>query len=191
MSSNKPARLKKVKYVGHENLLPDFKRIERREWWLWSTVVIVTLLLTLAIASFILPALHHDDIFTQIHLPQAVRGLLGLVLLFDIYTVYQQLQIHRIRRQLIEREKLFRLISENAADMIAVVSVDGRRIYNSLSYEKMLGYSSEELKTSSAFDQIHPDDRERVKKAGIDAFATGVGQTLEYRVRHKDQRGAF
>src|ERR1700687_703211 len=187
MSSHKPKGAKKLKYVGHENLLPDFKRIERREWWLWSIVVVVTLLLTLAIGSFILPALHHDDVFSQIHLPQAVRGLLGLVLLFDIYTVYQQLQIHRIRRQLIEREELFRLISENAADMIAVVCADGRRVYNSLSYEKMLGYSSEELQTSSGFDQIHPDDVERVKKAGAEPFATGSGQTLKYRVRHKDQ----
>jgi two-component system cell cycle sensor histidine kinase/response regulator CckA len=187
MSSHKLKRAKKTKYVTHGNLLPDFKRIERREWWLWSTVVVVTLLLTLAIASFILPALRHDDAFSQIHLPQAVRGLLGLVLLFDIYTVYQQLQIHRIRRQLIEREEVFRLISENAADMIAVVGVDGRRIYNSLSYEKVLGYTAEELGGSSAFEQIHPDDRERVKKAGADALATGVGQTLEYRILHKDQ----
>lgn len=187
MSFHKSKRAMKTHYVNHDTLLPDFRRIERREWWLWSTVVIVTLLLTLAIASFILPVLHHEDTFSQIHLPQAVRGLLGLVLLFDIYTVYQQLQIHRIRRQLIEREELFRLISENAADMIAVVGVDGTRIYNSLSYEKVLGYSPQELQDSSAFEQIHPDDRERVRKAGVEALATGIGQTLEYRVRHKDQ----
>jgi len=30
----------------------------------------------------------------------AVRGLIGLVLLFDIYTVYLQFQIHRVRREL-------------------------------------------------------------------------------------------
>ncbi len=57
---------------------------------------------------------------------QAVWGLLGMVLLFDLYTIYQQLQIHRIRRQLEAREKLFRLITENAADMIAVVDTEGK-----------------------------------------------------------------
>src|SRR6202011_664370 len=92
---------------------------------------------------------------------QAVRGLIGLVLIFDIYTLYQQLQIHRMRRRLIEGEKLFRLITENAADMIAVVNMDGKRIFNSLSYQKVLGYSLEELKQSSSFEQIHPDDRNR------------------------------
>ena len=70
----------------------------------------------------------------------AVRGLIGLVLLFD-YMIYQQLQIHRVRRELDKQGELFRLITVNAADMIAVVEIDGRRIYNSPSYERILGYT--------------------------------------------------
>lgn len=119
-------------------------------------------------------------------LPQAVRGLVGLVFIFDLYTIYQHLLIYRIRRQLLEREELFHLISENAADMIAVVDIHGKRIYNSLSYEKTLGYSSEELHKSSAFAQIHPADRARVQKAADEAQRTGVGSTLEYRIQHKN-----
>src|SRR6202162_3932440 len=83
-----------------------------------------------------------------------VRALLGLVLIFNIYTLYQQLQIQRIRRKLVQREELFRLISENAADLIAVVDMHGNRIYSSLSYEKVLGYTAEELRNSSSFEQI-------------------------------------
>jgi two-component system cell cycle sensor histidine kinase/response regulator CckA len=113
-------------------------------------------------------------------------GLLGVVLLFDLYTIYQQLQIHRIRRRLFEREELFRLISDNAADMIAVVDMDGNRIYNSQSYSRVLGYDTNELKKSSAFEQIHEEDRERVRAAAHEARLTGVGKTLEYRIRHKD-----
>ena len=64
---------------------------------------------------------------------------LPLVLLFDIYTVYQNLQLQRTRRQLAERDRLFQLISENAADMIAVVNKKGNRIYNSPAYQKILG----------------------------------------------------
>jgi two-component system cell cycle sensor histidine kinase/response regulator CckA len=112
--------------------------------------------------------------------------LIGLVLLFDLYSIFQQLQIHRIRRQLLEREQLFRLIGENAADLIAVVDMDGNRIYNSVSYERALGYTIAELKSSSGFDQIHPDDRPRVQEAGTEARRTGQGKTLEYRIRHKD-----
>ncbi|HJX95104.1 MAG TPA: PAS domain S-box protein [Candidatus Acidoferrum sp.] len=88
--------------------------------------------------------------------------------------------------QLLEREELFHLINENAADMIAVVDMNGKRIYNSLSYQRVLGYSPEELQASSAFEQIHPDDRERVKKAADEARLSGIGKTLEYRLRHKN-----
>src|SRR5229473_3657496 len=165
----------------------SLRQIERREWWLWAVAVLVTLLLTLGLVSFLLPSLHsREDDYTLFLLPQVVRGLVGLVLLFDVYTVFQQLQIHRMRRQLIEREELFRLISENAADMIAVVDMEGRRLFNSLSYQRILGYSPEELKQSSSFDQIHPEDRERIKEAAREARRTGVGCDLEYRIRHKD-----
>jgi two-component system cell cycle sensor histidine kinase/response regulator CckA len=157
-------------------------RIERREWFLWGAAVIVTLLLTGGLASFLFR--EEEDVISVFG--QAVRGLIGLVLIFDIYTLYQQLQIHRMRRRLIEGEKLFRLITENAADMIAVVNMDGKRIFNSLSYQKVLGYSLEELKLSSAFEQIHPDDRKSVEVAANEARRTGIGRLLEYRVRHKD-----
>ena len=165
----------------------NFLRMERREWWLWSAAVTVTLLLTAGLASFLLPALQGDETLFQTDLVhEAVRGLLGLVLLFDIYTLYQQLQIHRMRRRLFEREELSRLISENAADLIAVVDMEGRRIYNSLSYQKVLGYSEEELKSSTDTEQVHPGDRERVKEAAEEARRTGIGRPLEYRIRHKD-----
>jgi two-component system, cell cycle sensor histidine kinase and response regulator CckA len=157
-------------------------RIERREWFLWSAAVVVTLLLTAGLASFLVR--EQDDVSSL--LPQAVRGLVALVLIFDIYTLYQQLQIHRMRRKLIEGEELFHLITENAADLIAVVDMEGNRIFNSRSYEKVLGYSLDELKKSSSFAQIHPEDIDRVRRAGVEARHTGVGLPLEYRVRHKD-----
>ena len=172
---------------GQEQTRSRLRHIERREWWLWATAVMITLLLTAGILSF-LPMLlqsneRSDYFFT---LRRAMWGLLGMVLLFDVYTVYQQLQIHRMRRRLFEREELFRLISDNAADMIAVVDMDGNRIYNSQSYSRVLGYDEDELKHSSSFEQVHPDDREMVRKAAEDARRTGIGRTLEYRIRHKD-----
>jgi PAS domain S-box-containing protein len=144
-------------------------------------------LLTVALASFLLPgAYFHQDFTSQHVMSQAVRGLVALVFLFDLYTIYQHLLIHRIRRELVQREELFHLISENAADMIAVVDMNGKRLFNSLSYQRVLGYSPEELQASSAFEQIHPDDRERVKRAAEEARQTGIGKTLQYRLQNKN-----
>jgi two-component system, cell cycle sensor histidine kinase and response regulator CckA len=161
--------------------------VERREWWLWSSAVLVTLLLASGLASFVAPLLHHSQWNSEEwHLPIIVRGLVGLVLLFDIHVVYQQLQIHRIRRLLIERDELFRLITENAADMIAVVDDHGQRLYNSPSYERILGYSFEDLQATPSLEQIHPEDQPLVQEAATEARKTGVGRRIEYRMRHKD-----
>jgi PAS domain S-box-containing protein len=174
-------------HQGIEQTRSSLLHIERREWWLWATAVIITLLLTAGILSFLplfLQSSEHSEYMFMLR--RAMWGLVAMVLLFDLYTVYQQLQIHRMRGRLFEREELFRLISDNAADMIAVVDMNGNRIYNSQSYSRVLGYDEDELRSSSAFDQIHEDDRAQVRAAADEARRTGVGKTLEYRIRHKD-----
>jgi len=163
------------------------RRIEGREWWLWGFAVAVTLALTLGIISFTFPWFNQEtNVAYWFDLKEWVRGLAALVLLFDFYAIYQHLQLHRIRRQLAERDQLFQLISENAADMIALVDGDGRRLYNSPAYLRVLGYSTEDLKATSSIEQIHPDDRQRVAQAAEKARLSGHGERMEYRVRHKD-----
>jgi PAS domain S-box-containing protein len=173
--------------------IPDeMRRIEGREWWLWGFAVVVTLALTLGIISFTFPWFHWEtDASYWFDLREWVRGLAALVLLFDFYAVYQHLQLHRIRHQLAERDQLFQLISENAADMIALVDSDGRRLYNSPSYQRVLGYSPEDLKEASAIEQVHPDDLPRVLQAAEKARLSGQGERVEYRIRHKDGSWRF
>src|ERR1700683_1462424 len=102
-----------------------------------------------------------------------------VILLMALYVVYLHLCMRQLKTRLSKREELFRLISENAADMIAVVDVNGKRLYNSPAYEKVLGYSSKELHSTSSFEQIHPDDRERVKTAAAETRRTGAGKRWE------------
>jgi diguanylate cyclase (GGDEF)-like protein/PAS domain S-box-containing protein len=162
-------------------------QIEGREWWLWGFAVIVTLALTAGIV-FLTFFDHESGISAQYwtDLKDWVRALAALVLLFDLYTMYQHMQLQRLRRQLADRDELFQLITENAADLIAVVDSAGNRLYNSPAYSKVLGYTEEELSASSAIDQIHPSDRERVLQAAAKARASGHGERLEYRMRHKN-----
>jgi len=100
--------------------------------------------------------------------------------------VGQQLWIYRVRREARKKEELFQIVTENAADMIALVDMKGRRLYNSPAYKRILGYSAAELGETSSFEQIHPDDKFRVLEAARAAKETGVGKQLEYRIRHKD-----
>ena len=163
------------------------RQVERREWWLWGFAVTVTLALTAGIIFLSYFGEHAETTAPYwTDLREWVRGLAAFVLLFDLYTMYQHLQLQRVRRQLADRDQLFQLITENAADMIAVVDSEGRRLYNSPAYERVLGYTAAELSDSSSIDQIHPLDRERVLQAAAKARATGEGQRLDYRMRHKD-----
>ncbi len=110
----------------------------------------------------------------------------GLILALVLVVVAQQLWIYFVRRRASKREELFRIITENAADMIALVDVKSHRLYNSPSYQRILGYSPAELAATPIFEQIHPDDRFKVLEAAREARATGVGKSLQYRLRHKN-----
>jgi len=100
--------------------------------------------------------------------------------------IYQQFRIYQIHRNSRNQEELFQIVTENAADMIALVDVKGRRLYNSPAYKRILGYSAAELGETSSFEQIHPDDRFKILDAAREARETGVGKRLEYRIKHKD-----
>jgi diguanylate cyclase (GGDEF)-like protein len=84
-----------------EEIRTSLHKLERRDWWLWGTAIIVMLLLTVTVGSLSFPGLikFEDPIF-QYSLNEAVRGIVLLVLLFNSYTIYQQLQIKKLRKQL-------------------------------------------------------------------------------------------
>ena len=87
---------------GQQQSLVPRREVDTREWWLWILAVTVTLVLLFGIVALTIPGLNLGGTGDFVDLKQAVRGLAGLVLIFDIYTLYQHFQLQRIRRQLIE-----------------------------------------------------------------------------------------
>jgi diguanylate cyclase (GGDEF)-like protein len=88
-----------------EEIEENLRRIEKKDWWVWANSIFVTLLLTGAVTSFALPSLAQGaTTFFRIRFTEAVFGLVSLVVLFNIYTIYQQVLIKRLRRQLAEKQ---------------------------------------------------------------------------------------
>jgi two-component system cell cycle sensor histidine kinase/response regulator CckA len=174
-----------VRSKAPNSRLAGIRRVERGQWSLSWAAIFVTLVLTAGISSFAWEMLRYAD-YQGTEFALVVRGLVGAVLLFDLYVIYQQHQLQRIRRRLSEREEFFQLISENVADMIAVVDRNGKRLYNSPSYYRVLGYTSDELHELSPINQIHPDDRGLVSDVIAETRRTGVGRRIEFRMSHKD-----
>ncbi len=101
------------------------RQMDRRQWWLWSYAIMVTLLLLVAVASFAFPALlSNTDAYYSFFLNQAVRGLVGMVLIFNVYVIYQQLQITRIRRQLTDQVFAVDKVEELAQEVYKMALLD-------------------------------------------------------------------
>jgi PAS domain S-box-containing protein len=91
------------------------------------------------------------------------------------------------QEQLRRREECFRLLIENAPDMIHVVDNQGLLRFQSPSAEQILGYTQEERLGRSVFDLVHPDDLAAARAALGQAVAQpGQSVRVECRLRHKN-----
>jgi diguanylate cyclase (GGDEF)-like protein/PAS domain S-box-containing protein len=79
-----------------------------------------------------------------------------------------------------EQKEFYRTITENIDDFIAVLDLDGRRLYNGPSYARLFG-NPETMKGTDSFAEIHPDDREHVRDVFMETVKTGIGMRIEYR----------
>ena len=83
-------------------------------------------------------------------------------------------------------EEQFRIITENAGDLIVSVGQDGKRRYVSPSYERVLGYKPEELIDTPRASFFHEDDRERVAASFDSMFTDQPVPFVSGRGIHKD-----
>jgi len=120
---------------------------------------------------------------------RAVRGPGGKVLWYE-GTVEDISLRKQAEENLRQREEQFRMISENVSDMIALLDRDGKRVYNSPSYGTLIP-DPESLRGTDSFQEIHPDDRERIAQVFRETVETGIGQRTEYRFCAADGRVRF
>lgn len=103
----------------------------------------------------------------------------------------RQAQDHGLRKQMkqelhtsLER---FRLLIENASEIITLLAPDGTVRYESPSCERVLGYVPDQLIGANIFAYIHPEDEVAVRAACTAALQNpGIAHTLEFRFRHQD-----
>ncbi len=83
-------------------------------------------------------------------------------------------------------ERLYRLLADNATDVITLLDAEGRHLYVSPSVTALAGYLPEELVGADGWSSIHPDDLPQLQLGLQTAAAERRVVTLEYRVRHAD-----
>ncbi len=84
-----------------------------------------------------------------------------------------------------ESEARYRLLADNASDLIVLGHADGRRSYISPAVTAMLGYTVEEAHSVGMRDWIHPDDIATVFASTLALGDQHPTANVIYRLRHK------
>ncbi|HEX8312569.1 MAG TPA: PAS domain S-box protein, partial [Chthoniobacteraceae bacterium] len=82
-------------------------------------------------------------------------------------------------------QEMFRILTENVSDLIAITSLEGRPLYYSVSYRRVLQVADGKW-TGATEEDILPEDRPRIKTAFHQTIASGTDQRVEYRLRRAD-----
>src|SRR5271154_3352196 len=127
-------------HIPPEAFREHLRKLDRRQWWLWSSTVLVLVLLTIAVASFAFPAmLSIEQVTYSFYLNQAVRALVGIVLLFAVYVVYQQTMIMRMRNQLADQIQSLAKVQTLTNEVYKLAALDQLTgLYNRRSGEQRL-----------------------------------------------------
>jgi PAS domain S-box-containing protein len=86
-----------------------------------------------------------------------------------------------------ESEKLFRLLVENADDIVSLYTVNGRQLYLSPSFHRITGWLPEETAKATLSSFVHPLDLPTVL-AAHEANVGGEAVRTEFRCRCRDGR---
>ncbi|HYY75048.1 MAG TPA: PAS domain S-box protein [Gaiellaceae bacterium] len=82
--------------------------------------------------------------------------------------------------------ELYRLVVENAKDLITLLGPEGRIVYASPSWEAALGFSPAELTAEVNPLEVHPEDAELARATIASAVQSGATPVTQARVRAKD-----
>ena len=114
-------------------------------------------------------------------------GALGYVCTVGYVVYAQNRRLAAARDALRASEERYRLIAENAADLIGMVDRDGKWLYASPSYERVLA-SADLTPGSDAFHRAHPDDAEHARMTVARVSGTGNARDIALRLVDRDGR---
>lgn len=93
----------------------------------------------------------------------------------------------RIQDALEHSEATFRSLVENALDVVTILAFDGTVKYLSPSIRRVTAFDPKEMVGTNAFEYVHPEDRESVMAAFLEAVHhPGSAPAVRYRLRHRD-----
>lgn len=92
-----------------------------------------------------------------------------------------------IEESLKKQEAKYRLLSDNASDLICLHEPEGRYTFVSPSVKRLLGYEPDELMGKGAYEFFHKDDINHIRENAHKQALKGIDvQSVIYRLKRKD-----
>ncbi len=113
----------------HPELQVKMRRLSSRDLQLWLLALLVLLVTVAGVVAIVLPNISWNSASLRVesrYLPQVLFGLIGLVILFNLYVLQQRRELNHAREQLI-RQVLEKERNETATLMDALTKVFNRR----------------------------------------------------------------
>jgi diguanylate cyclase (GGDEF)-like protein len=167
------------------------QQLSRREWWLWFSASVVTLLSSVAfLLTFFSSFFRHSEHFYELRTDQARWATLSLVLLFNVWLIYRQWSFRRMRRQADGAS----FDAQSASQALEPPSLDPvTGLHNRASFEQQLAKEiarARRINTPLSLATLHVDDlgdiTGRLGKSAVDAALKELARYLKKASRGSD-----
>ena len=118
-----------------------------------------------------------------------IGGLVGSALILGGFVVVARRAVRKATTELRQSENRYRSLVENTQDLITQVDIRGNITYVNGAARSIFGLEPHECIGRSAFDFVHPDDREMTQKSFFDWLQEGR-PTLIFENRQVSNSGA-
>jgi PAS domain S-box-containing protein len=130
---------------------------------------------------------HFDPDMTPLVSGLCIGGLSAYVAGVGCVVYAQNRRLSAARVRLATSEERYRLITENADDLVAMLDAQGRWLYASPSYQKLLD-AADLAPGADPLERLHPEDREPARAALARARSSGKPRELHWRMADREGR---
>lgn len=124
---------------------------------------------------------------THTEADHATESPLGLAVIQDITQLKQkEAELIESQKRLETSEAHFRFVTDSVPVMIWLTDASLNTTYLNQAWQEFTGLTPEELLSSGWLTQIHPEERESVRQAFLQAADQRAQISLEYRLKRKD-----
>ena len=148
----------------------------------------------------------HGKTFENIEVTKVFPGLGEKTLVFNalrmdkegdnryriLLVIQDATSVFKTQKELKEREEWFRLMLENAFDIMMIYSKEGSITYQSETLERTLGYPVDETLNKNVFDLniVHLDDKE-INKNLFEQAVKSAGKNVKGQLRLRHKNGGY